>query len=102
VFTNPRSKTKYDSFYAAWYRVLEAEGLPTIRIHDLRHTYASILINNGVSIYEVQRLLGHSNITMTQRYAHLLKNKLHRRTEVVSTAILGGHIRPPNGHRPGL
>lgn len=102
VFTNPRSKTKYDSFYAAWYRVLEAEGLPTIRIHDLRHTYASILINNGVSIYEVQRLLGHSNITMTQRYAHPLKNKLHRRTEVVSNAILSGHVKPPGGHHPQL
>jgi site-specific recombinase XerD len=58
-----------------------------VRIHDLRHTYASLLINNEVSIYEVQRLLGHSNITMTQRYAHLLRDKLHERTEVVSKSI---------------
>lgn len=89
VFTNPRSKTRYDSFYAAWYKVVRAEKLEDVRIHDLRHTYASLLINNEVSIYEVQRLLGHSNITMTQRYAHLLRDKLHERTEVVSKSISG-------------
>lgn len=87
VFTNPRTRTKYDSFYAAWYKVVRAEGLEDVRIHDLRHTYASILINNEVSIYEVQRLLGHSNVTMTQRYAHLLRGKLHEKTELVSKAI---------------
>jgi integrase len=87
VFTNPRTRTKYDSFYAAWYKVVRSEGLEDVRIHDLRHTYASILINNEVSIYEVQRLLGHSNVTMTQRYAHLLRGKLHEKTEVVSRAI---------------
>lgn len=87
VFTNPRTKTKYDSFYAAWYKVVRSEGLEDVRIHDLRHTYASILINNEVSIYEVQRLLGHSNVTMTQRYAHLLRSKLHEKTELVSKAI---------------
>lgn len=89
VFTNPRSKTRYDSFYAAWYKVVRSEKLEDVRIHDLRHTYASLLINNEVSIYEVQRLLGHSNITMTQRYAHLLRDKLHERTEVVSKSISG-------------
>jgi integrase len=87
IFTNPRTRTKYDSFYAAWYKVVRAEGLEDVRIHDLRHTYASILINNEVSIYEVQRLLGHSNVTMTQRYAHLLRGKLHEKTELVSKAI---------------
>ena len=46
-------------------------GLPHIRIHDLRHTYASWLIQNGVGIYQVQRLLGHSRIESTLRYAHL-------------------------------
>ena len=68
-------------------QVAERLGLEDVRIHDLRHTYASILINNEVSIYEVQRLLGHSNVTMTQRYAHLLRGKLHEKTELVSKAI---------------
>jgi integrase len=92
ILTNPRTRTKYDSFYAAWYKVVRVENLADVRIHDLRHTYASLLINNEVSIYEVQRLLGHSNITMTQRYAHLNKDKLHERTEVVSKCIRNAWI----------
>jgi integrase len=89
VFVNPRTKTKYHSFYTAWYKVVRSGSLKDVRIHDLRHTFASLLINNGVSIYEVQRLLGHSNITMTQRYAHLLKDRLHEKTEVVSRSVKG-------------
>jgi site-specific recombinase XerD len=61
-----------------------------VRIHDLRHTYASLLINNGVSLYEVQELLGHSSSAMTQRYAHLQPNQLRSRTEIVSQIVDAG------------
>lgn len=47
-----------------------------MRIHDLRHTFASTLVNHGVSLYEVQKLLGHANIKTTERYAHLQQEKL--------------------------
>jgi len=53
----------------------------------LRHTFASVLINKGVSIYEVQTLLGHSTIQMTQRYAHLAPDRLQNRTEIVGNVI---------------
>ena len=53
-------------------------------MHDLRHTYASLLINNGASIYEVQQLLGHYNISMTERYAHLFPNTLQDRVDIVA------------------
>lgn len=49
---------------------LDAE-LPEIRLHDLRHTYASWLIQGGVSLAEVGRLLGHKSPQTTDRYAHL-------------------------------
>ncbi|EDM69589.1 phage integrase [Roseobacter sp. AzwK-3b] len=52
-------------------------------MHDLRHSYASTLINAGVSIYEVQKLLGHTNITTTQRYAHLASERLHETVKLV-------------------
>ena len=65
-------------------------GLSEVRIHDLRHTYASLLINNGVSLYEVQELLGHSSSAMTQRYAHLQPNQLRSRTEIVSQIVDAG------------
>ena len=54
---------------------------------DLRHTYASILINKGVSLYEIQRLLGHHHITMTERYAHLLPNTLKNKVDLISDFI---------------
>ena len=41
-----------------------------MRVHDLRHSFASLLINSGRSLYEVQKLLGHTQIKTTQRYAH--------------------------------
>ena len=84
LFINPRLKRPYDSFHAAWDRARRSVAMPTVRIHDLRHTYASLLINNGASIYEVQTLLGHHNVSMTQRYAHLAPNTLQTRVEMVA------------------
>jgi site-specific recombinase XerD len=45
-------------------------------MHDLRHSFASFLVNNGRNLYEVQRILGHSNIKTTERYAHLSQSSL--------------------------
>lgn len=87
VFLNPKTQKCYQSFYAAWHRIRRKNGLDSVRIHDLRHTYASLLINNGASIYEVQKLLGHHHISMTERYAHLLPNTLHKRVEMLSDLI---------------
>jgi hypothetical protein len=53
---------------------LRAAGLPEIRFHDLRHTYASLLIEQGENIKYIQSQLGHSNPTVTLTvYAHLMK-----------------------------
>jgi integrase len=87
LFINPRSKTCYNSFHLAYFKARDMAGLPDVRIHDLRHTFASLLINNGVSLYEVQELLGHSSAAMTQRYAHLQPNQLRNRTEIVSRLV---------------
>ena len=87
ILTNPKTNTLFNSFYSPWYRVMDRADLSDIRIHDLRHTYASILINNGVTIYEVQKLLGHSTVNITQRYAHLYPDHLHQKAENVSSYI---------------
>jgi integrase len=89
LFVNPRTGTCYNSFHLAYFRARDAAGLGDVRIHDLRHTFASLLINNGVSLYEVQELLGHSSTAMTQRYAHLQPNQLRTRTEIVSRIVDG-------------
>ena len=54
-----------------------------VRIHDLRHTFASTLVNNGVSLYEVQKLLGHAHIRTTERYAHLKQERLQESAAIV-------------------
>ena len=47
-----------------------------LRLHDLRHQYASFLVNSGRSLYEVQKILGHSSHSVTERYAHLSSKSL--------------------------
>lgn len=54
-----------------WKRACGLAGLDGVRIHDLRHTYASQLVQRGISLEVVQKLLGHESFATTQRYAHL-------------------------------
>ena len=54
-----------------WRRIRAEANLPDVRIHDLRHTYASVAAADGMSLVEIGRLLGHSQASTTQRYAHL-------------------------------
>lgn len=70
LFPSPVTGLPYVTITRSWYRIREAAGL-TVRIHDLRHTFASLLVSNGRSLYEVQSILGHSDPKVTMRYAHL-------------------------------
>jgi integrase len=73
----------------AWSTARRRAGMKDLRIHDLRHSFASFLINNGRSLYEVQRILGHSSARMTERYAHLAHDTLLEATNVVGGALGG-------------
>jgi integrase len=55
----------------SWDTVRTEAKLPHVHIHDLRHTYAAKMVGKGASIYDLCKLLGHSSIRMTERYAHL-------------------------------
>jgi integrase len=76
LFPNPKTSQPYACIFASWKIAREAAGLPDLRIHDLRHSYASALVNRGVSLYDVQKLLGHASIKTTQRYSHLSSERL--------------------------
>lgn len=62
--------------YACFTRLQATLGLKPIRFHDLRHSFASNLVAAGVDLYTVQRLMRHSTIAMTERYAHLAPEHL--------------------------
>ena len=53
-----------------FYPVMRKAEVKNFRFHDLRHTFATRLVQAGVDLYKVQRLLGHKSPSMTQRYAH--------------------------------
>lgn len=76
VFSNPKSKKPYVSIFCSWNTARKSVGLANVRIHDLRHSFASFLVNAGRTLYEVQKILGHTQIKTTQRYAHLSQDTL--------------------------
>lgn len=78
------------SLYFPWDRIRRRAGLDSVRLHDLRHSFASFLVNQGISLYVVQGLLGHSHSRTTQRYAHLAQQTLQDAAEVVGTMVAGG------------
>lgn len=92
VFPNPDTKKPFVTIYYAWDTVRKNAGLQDVRLHDLRHSFASILINSGRSLYEVQHLLGHTQVKTTERYAHLQQDTLMRAANVVPNVI--GNLLP--------
>jgi len=76
VFKSPITGGKFNNVKKAWGEVAKAAGIPDLRWHDLRHDFASQLVMAGVSLYTVQKLMGHANASMTQRYAKLAPSTL--------------------------
>lgn len=83
IFASPKTGKAYVSFYYSWDAARKRAGLPDLRVHDLRHSFASFLVNAGRSLYEVQELLGHADIRTTSRYAHLSRDRLIAAVEFV-------------------
>lgn len=64
-------------------RLTFAAGLPRIRVHDVRHSFASQLAMAGVSLLAISKLLGHSGMQVTERYAHLSPSSLDDAVKVL-------------------
>ena len=88
VFPSPRDPSRpRGRNLALWYRVRRQAGIEDVRLHDLRHTHASHAVMNGVPLPVVSRLLGHSNVRMTLRYAHLGDRDIEAAAERVGQSI---------------
>jgi integrase len=68
-----------------WINVQKDAKLPEVRIHDLRHTFASLLVSGGASLEMIGKLLGHSQMQTTQRYAHLMDSPLRAGVDAVAS-----------------
>lgn len=86
LFPNPKTGKPFQSIFHAWDSARRKAGLSDVRIHDLRHSFASALVNNGVPIYDVQKLLGHRDIKTTERYAHLAPERLRKSASIIHEA----------------
>ena len=71
VFCGKNPHTHIQEIRKCWECVRTQAGIPDVRIHDLRHSFASFALKKGVDLYTVSKLLGHKNIATTTRYAHL-------------------------------
>lgn len=97
VFPAARGDRHYQGLTKVWLDIRKEAGLSDVRIHDLRHTFASIAVGGGASLPVIGRILGHSQPQTTQRYAHLADDPVRQAIEATSgsiaEAILG---RPEN------
>lgn len=77
-----------------WRAIRKLAGLDEVRIHDLRHTFASVAVASGGSLPVIGRQLGHSQPQTTQRYAHLADDPVRRLTQLTGNTIAAALKRP--------
>lgn len=88
IFVHDRTKKPYSGIEKTWYAVRKLASISDkVRIHDLRHTYASMLVTGGRSLYEVQTILSHSDPKITMRYAHLSTKTLQEAAGAASVLL---------------
>jgi len=80
--------------HRAWYRIRERAGLPNLRLHDLRHGWASLAASQGLSLPIIGAILGHSQPGTTNRYAHFLQEPLKQAADLVAGKIAEALSRP--------
>ena len=98
VFPSPMDPARVRVDLGLWKKVRRLAGIEDVRLHDLRHTFASQAAMQGIPLPVVARLLGHAQVQMTLRYAHVSDR------DVEATAVLQRPPRQPieegDGHRP--
>jgi integrase len=97
VFPGKKDGTPRDGLDRPWSAIRKAAGLDGLRIHDLRHSFASIGAGGGLGLPIIGKLLGHSQAATTQRYAHLANDPVRQAVETIGATISAAMSRK----RPG-
>lgn len=98
VVPNPATRKPFTSIFNSWNTARLRAGLPDVKLHTLRHSFASNLVNSGQSLVVVAKLLGHAANTgmqMTRRYSHLSQETLMTAAEA-GAAMTGVNWQGPN------
>ncbi len=90
-FYNPETKTYMKNIQESFNKAKLKAGIFGLRLHDLQHTAASKMINAGIDIVTVSKILGHSTIQMTMRYAHPTPENMQRAVDQLGMVM--GSIR---------
>ena len=100
VFPSPRNANRpRGPELPLWYSVRREAGIEDARLHDLRHSFASHAVMNGIPVPVVSRLLGHSDVKMTLRYAHLADKEIEAAAQRVGAAL--AQVMSLDGPEPG-
>jgi integrase len=94
VFPSTRNDGYFIGTPKIWREVRDKARLKGVRMHDLRHTFASIAAESGLSLPMIGALLGHSQASTTARYAHLADNPLRQASDLVNDRIQGSFEKP--------
>ncbi len=89
VLPNPLTLQPYADLKKPWQTARTKAGLPDLRIHDLRHSAASFMINAGTDLYAVGKVLGHADYQSTMRYSHLANDTLLKAVEAGAAQMEG-------------
>ena len=87
LFYNPDTGDRVNSNLRSWLVCLEKGEITDFRWHDLRHTYATDEIRKGLPIYTLSKMMGHANVVVTEKYAHLYTEDLHAAKRKVDTNL---------------
>lgn len=87
VITGNKAGEHLSNLHDAWHQIRDMAGLKDVRIHDLRHSFASVGAATGLSLPMIGKMLGHTQVATTQRYAHLADDPVKSATNIVTTHI---------------
>lgn len=91
VFPNPATHKPYLSCRNAWVTACTRAGLTSLRMHDMRHTFASLMLDSGADIVDVQQALAHTQLKTTAVYLHLTeaRKRVHANAASQATGLFG-------------
>lgn len=88
LIPNPETKQPFVSIKHGWQRARRVAGLPGLRCHDLRHSFASGLVQAGIDLYAIGKVLGHADYKSTMRYSHLANETLLAAVEAGAAGMM--------------